>query len=93
MSSYPDINATTDDWVDVYASTGITVGSKLIIQNKSNTAVVLFESVTKPDSDSIDGYMLTPIGECYEDTIVEAGSIGLWVKAYDTNSKISVQEG
>lgn len=92
MSSYPDVKALTDEWVDVYATTGITVGNKLIVQNKSNTSILLFESVSKPLVDK-EGRMVLPWTQCSKDTIVHQGSVGCWVKALDTESYISVQEG
>lgn len=49
MSTTPDdVKAITEDWVDVYLSTGISVGTGLRIQNKSDTVIILKESVGKP---------------------------------------------
>lgn len=85
-----DVIATVSDWVDLYSTTGITTGKALRIQNKSNTIVILKESVSKPTG--LSGYEVWPFSESSSDIIISEGSDGAWVRAKDTDSHISVQE-
>ena len=41
-NSIPDIYINGSDWVDVYSTTGIAVGTPLLIQNKSSNALLIY---------------------------------------------------
>lgn len=47
-TSLPPIKIKPNLWYDVYAETGITVGTQLIIQNTGENSVLLTESATEP---------------------------------------------
>lgn len=74
-------------WVDLYAATGITVGTQIIIQNfKSNSPVALADTASEPTSTT--GRVRVDETQFYQN---EAGDAGAW--AYCSSSAlISVQE-
>lgn len=81
----PDITLNNTAYSDVYALTGITVGTPLIIQNKSNIGAYLQIKSFQPASNSQDGIFL----EAYSFYVVDAGEVGCWAKG---TTKLCVQE-
>ena len=80
----PDLKITSNEYLDIYLSTGITVSTELSIQNKRSKPVYVQVSPTKPDHNSTDGYLLLANQSC-----VVKGSISkVWVSG---DSTISVQ--
>ena len=79
-------------WVDVYATTGITVGATIYVVNKGNAAVRFYEQVAQPLDTDKDGVPLLPSSSTGKGATISDAS-GLWVK---TNAKykqyLSVQE-
>lgn len=59
---------------DVYTATGIVVGTPLIVQNKSASAVFLQISVSAPAASDRDGFLVFP----GKSVSVENASEGLW---------------
>lgn len=51
----PDIETGPNNWVDIYKATGITRGRSLLVQNKGEGAVLLWEGSTAPGPNSRDG--------------------------------------
>lgn len=47
-TSLPSVAIPSNVWVDLYAETGIVVGTQLIIQNIGSSEAILSESVAKP---------------------------------------------
>lgn len=47
-TSLPSVPLPRNTWVDLYAATGITVGSQIIIQNIGSSEAYLSESVASP---------------------------------------------
>lgn len=81
----PDVSLSPDSYVDLYAATGITVGSQVIIQNKSSSIVTLQSVFSQPLATNSDGTYIVSNNF----VIVTAGSTGLWALG---KGKISVQE-
>lgn len=81
----PDLQINNSSYTDLYASTGISVGTKLVIQNKSSVGAYLQIKAFQPASNSQDGIFL----EAFKFYIVDAGEVGCWVKGM---TKLCVQE-
>ena len=47
----PNTPLPANTWVDLYAATGITVGTKLLLQNLGNSSIRLASSATTPSGD------------------------------------------
>ncbi len=71
-NSIPDVQL-NDDWLNLYASTGISVGTELQIQNKTSNMVHIAISSTKPTSRTL-GYAVPPLMGAN----VPAGESGAW---------------
>jgi hypothetical protein len=61
-------------WLDVYATSGITVGTAVDIQNKGSDMVFVQVKGSTPAADNRDGYVILP----YEKLQIGAGGAGLW---------------
>lgn len=72
-------------YTDIYATTGILSGTKLVLQNKEESEFILQTSASQPSSSSTDGVIMNPKGM----VLVEAGENGLWAIG---EGKLSVQE-
>lgn len=83
----PDVQLSKTAYVDVYAATGIVVGTGLVIQNKSSQDVRIQLSASQPASSSTDGDILRP----YLEATVDSGETGCWVLGL-AEGTISVQE-
>ena len=71
--SLPPVDLPKKLWVDLYAATGLSVGTKLIIQNIGRDEVILTESDVKP----ISGYGLNKLPT--RDYLTNAqGNVGAW---------------
>lgn len=82
-----DINASSNGWVSVYATSGITVGTGLEIQNKNSNLLTIQESATMPSSDDFSGRLL----RYCEVVEVHPGSVGVWVRGAMNTIQINVQ--
>lgn len=72
----PDIKLLGTSWIDVYAATGIPVGTPLIIQNKTAPSIYVQVRSTQPVATSKDGVLITD----NLSWIVDGTSIsGVWV--------------
>lgn len=83
----PDVQLDKTQYVDVYAATGLAVGTPILIQNKSSQNVYIQIQTTQPSALSRDGGIIQP----FEQGLIDTGENGCWVLG-DTNGKISVQE-
>lgn len=61
-------------WLDVYATSGIAVGTAVDIQNKGSDMVFVQVKGSAPAADNRDGYVVLP----YEKLQIGAGGAGLW---------------
>jgi hypothetical protein len=82
-----DVPLTGAAYVDLYATTGITVGLALVLQNKGNSDIIVVINATEPTATSTDGVFLRP----FEFVQVDANETGAWAIAA-TRSSLSVQE-
>jgi hypothetical protein len=85
-NSIPDLNITDVDWIDVYSTSGIAVGTKLIIQNKASNPVLMYIAPSKPSISSYNGYAIKSL----ETVSLDASETGCWVRG---NGVINVQQG
>ena len=84
-TSLSPVTLPRNKWVDLYAETGISVGTQLIIQNIGKDEAVLTESATEPTS----GYGLNrlPSREFFTNS---SDNVGAW--AYSSRgSKLQVE--
>lgn len=84
--SLPPVKLPRDTWVDLYASTGITVGVKLIVQNIGQSKANLTESLASPSSGV--GFNVANPGEYSTN---KTGNIGAWAYSY-SGTKLQVEE-
>ena len=84
----PDINVPNEDWIDAFSATGIAVGTKLLIVNKSNTMVYAQITATKPDAATIDGPPILP----FSYYALGAGASGLFLKCGVMGARVNIQE-
>ena len=76
MATLPDVNLLGTAYQNLYAATGITVGTSVTVQNKSGYPIYLQNIAAQPDSSSTNGIILMPLGlQAVTGTIV-----GLWAK-------------
>jgi len=83
----------TDTWQSVNSVTGITLGVKMLMANKSNTYMMVAEG-TEPLSTSYDGFPLAVKGMFSGSLIIDADSLEIWVRVAEGKGTglISVQE-
>ena len=82
-----DISASSSDWVNVYAGSGIPVGTGLEVQNKTSNLLTIQESASKPADTDFSGRFLR-----YCDVVeVWPGSPGVWVRGAMNTILINVQ--
>lgn len=83
-----DIILTGTEYQDVYSETGITVGTKIVIQNKTTDKVWVQVNASQPSSDSRDGYLMEP--DAKFPISIDVGASGCWAFG---NGPISVNDG
>ena len=83
----PQLVEVKGQWIDLYAATGIAVGTKIIVQNfQSKSPVALSDTAAEPTS--TDGRVRVDPTQFFTN---DAGDAGAW--AYCSSiAKISVQE-
>ena len=85
-TSLPPVILPRNKWVDIYSETGISAGTRIIIQNIGKDEVVLTESASQPTSGY--GQSKLPSRQFF---INKAANIGAW--AYSSRgSKLQVEE-
>lgn len=85
-TSLPPVILPRNVWVDLYAETGITTGTQLIIQNIGKDEVTLTEASVEP----VSGYGLNKL-PTRNYVSNAAGNVGSW--AYSSRgSKLQVEE-
>lgn len=68
----PDVPLTANTWVDLYAATGITVGTQIVASNKGSVRFTLAASATAPSDNR--GITVEP----NQQAINENGDTGAW---------------
>lgn len=81
----PDVQSVNTSYTNIYAATGIPVGTAIIIQNKASNAMNIQIKTTQPSATSTDGNVMQP----YDFLVVDGDpSAVVWVKG---TGKITVQ--
>ncbi|MND43738.1 hypothetical protein D3C80_345360 [compost metagenome] len=76
MATIPDVVLSGAAYQDLYAATGIVVGTAVTVQNKTSTVVYLQNIATSPTASSKNGIALQP----YTMVDVTGTIVGLWAK-------------
>lgn len=90
-----EINTEINDWVSVNTLTGIVVGTRIKMQNKGSKHLLSMNSAIKPDINSFEGELITPIQGEEPSKIVTENSTEVWVRRKESGSgqlKMYVQE-
>lgn len=86
MAQLAPVELPEDTWVNVYTTTGIAVGTQLIIQNNGTNNVILVDSATSP----ANGTGFNTI-EPYQFLTTASTPDGVWAKSSRT-TRIQVEE-
>ncbi len=88
----PDMEVTSS-WQSVNVEAGVTVGTAMLMVNKSNSQIVVAEG-TEPTPDSLDGWPLEERGKFNSSLIIDADSLEIWVRISEGKGTglINVQE-
>lgn len=76
MTTLSDVQLSLDEYTELYAATGIPVGTEVLIQNKCPHAILLQTCPTEPLADSWDGFVVMP----FDFMVGEQGSTGIWAR-------------
>lgn len=76
MATIPDVSLTGTVYQNLYAATGIVIGTAVTIQNKSGDPVFVQNIATQPSAGSKNGFILEP----YTAVDVTGVIVGLWAK-------------
>lgn len=94
----PDLKFASNTWIDLYAQTGFTVGTELLVVNKATNFDVLVWEGPTPPSPGTDGLPGGGVPLRYPDMLrIKSGASGAW--AYYPNSstlalsRVCVQQG
>lgn len=85
-----DVAITEATWVDLYAASGIAVGTAVTVVNKGSQNCLVAASLAAPASTST-GFPLWA-GNVANVLQVGAGELGLWAYCPDSTTKLLVQE-
>lgn len=85
-TSLPQVVIPLNTWIDIYAETGITAGTQIIIQNTGSGEVKLSESAAAPSLTTGHNKLVTR-GFFTNDT----GNVGAWAFA-KTGTVLQVEE-
>lgn len=79
MAGIP-ISTTSTGWIDIYAATGLAVGTSISIQNQGRSELIVdVYSTTTPGNMVFAGYSVEP----GEERIVDAGVVGCFARCVD----------
>ena len=76
-----------EDWIDLYAASGITVGSQVLVSIEAGNELFLCESATKPDVNTTSRFYLPAT---QKQVIVDVNSVGLWGRKAKTMNDVLV---
>lgn len=91
----PDVTVPSNDFIDAYAATGITLGTSIVITNKSGRTILVVEAASKPAADSKDGVPIYPNNSFTNPSVVTGTPSGVWIKTLSPlgyASKVNIQE-
>ncbi|MDB4306039.1 hypothetical protein N9980_00570 [bacterium] len=87
-----NIEVPKSDWVDVYALSGIAVGTAMLMQNVGTVDIKYRTLATKPADDSAFNISGSSNQSVDRWVTINAGESGLWVKSSVNIGLINVQE-
>jgi hypothetical protein len=90
MATIPDVIVPTSGYIDLYSAAGLATGTPIEIINKGTSYIHIQESTTRPDDNSIDGVLITPLNQPWAVTIIEVGSDTVWVRSSTMDGRVSV---
>lgn len=92
----PDVKPQVGVWTNLYAATGIAVGTRLAIQNKSGGRALVWEGATAPaavDGDDRHGYQIFMDGDPVKTGPAPAGCwVLFWEVGFTERGRLCVQE-
>ena len=83
-----NIEVSNGEWVDLYAASGITFGTKLKIQNIGYTAILLHTGSTAPTDDTAFN-VISPSNDFF---VNQLPSTGEWAKSVSAKGYVNVGE-
>ena len=86
-TTIPDIVVQSTSYTDVYSSSGVSVGTSVILQNKGSLSIFLQTGETIPSASSEEGVILSSL----EMFIVDEGEAGLFARSFFGSCKLSIQ--
>ncbi len=86
--SLDNIRLNRDTWTDLYTTSGISVGTQLVIQNVGQTRVLLHTGASEPDETS--GFNVLPISS--DPYVNQSSSTGEWARSVDADGSVNVGE-
>lgn len=78
-------------WLDLNTASGITSGTKMIIQNKGGVDLLVHESIAEPAADVSDGWFIHGVRQWGSTVEIPAGAINIWVRTMRGKTKINVR--
>ena len=69
----PDVTLNPKTFTDLYAATGISVGTKVLIQNKTRAGVNVFDDAVEP-TNPVGGTIIPPVVQAQN----KSGDPGAW---------------
>jgi hypothetical protein len=87
MATLENVRVPKNDWIDIYAATGIAVGTAIYIQNVGVADVYVTVSATKPAL-NYDAYNILQRDGTFLRN--EAGAEGAWATCRNAEGKINV---
>lgn len=83
-----NVRVTQNQWVDLYAETGITVGTRLTVENSGDADVYLAVQATKPDNDhTAYNIVKRPPSVALQNS---DGDLGAWAFCPNTDGLLSI---
>ena len=90
-NTLPNILIDDTRWYDLYALSGISVGTSIVVQNQSTFNFVKFAiAPTAPTTDDF-GYLMPAFPDSLSTQVVDSGESGVFVMAIDGLASINVQ--
>ena len=85
--SLPPISISNNQWVDLYAATGIDSGTSIVVQNTGSNDCALVESDSQPNISTTGKHIIAP----KDHMVNEASNIGAWAfSALGTTLQVEV---
>ena len=87
-----NIKLPAGQWVDLYAESGVTVGTQIITENLTQTPTKLYAGATVPanaESESDSGYFSRLLA--YQEKVNDSGDAGAWAYSATTDGLVNVK--